>query len=102
MEENSVGVFSMFTFCFIENFTHTSFLPGGTAVPFKQTKPYPICIQIAQLIPVILTLQFVNKHTFPLLIIPMIKHIPVMMMILKSKSILMTMEHWENLFTIDF
>lgn len=84
--------------------TPLSFL-GWQQYSSSKAKPYSICIQIAQLIPVILTLQFVYKHTFPLLIMAMIRHISLMIKIRKkknNKSILMTMKHWGNLFTIDF
>lgn len=81
--------------------THASFLRWQQYSASK-AKPYSICIQIAQLIPVTLTLQFVNKYTFPLLTMALIKHFPLMIKILKSKSILITMTHWGNLFIIDF
>lgn len=81
--------------------THASFLRWQQYSASK-AKPYSICIQIAQLIPVTLTLQFVNKYTFPLLTMAMIKHFPLMIKILKSKSILITMTHWGNLYINDF
>lgn len=95
MEEKSVGLLVFFFYVYFlfyrEFYSHQ--LPSWGDSSTVQAKALLHLHTNCQLIPVILTLQFVNKHTFPLLIIAMIKRMPLMIKIIKSKSILMTMEH---------